>query len=266
MDIDMLGTIVPVFGRMSRMKLADVHIHTRASDGWFCKETLAEKVVLAAGLSAIVVTDHDEVTSGFDMRDYAVRNNLPLEVYPGSEVTARCDGHDVHVLALGIEDDIPPWQSPEWTVEQIVKQGGIAVLAHPYKKGTGYLRARRELQVRNPRLDGDLQRVHCRHRPVRSRARRSKIDRNAAATSFQIAHPTLFQGPVGGTDAHFRTVGRGLTAYEGDSLLEAIRSSRTSVVHTGGFERLRPSDFVIYASGLRSMKHRRAARWGCGTP
>ncbi len=265
MDIEKLGAIVPVFGTyVPGMKLADVHIHTRASDGWFCKETLAE-AALEAGLSAIVVTDHDEVTSGFDMRDYAVRNNLPLEVYPGSEVTARCAGQDVHVLARGIEDDIPPWQSPEWTVEQIVKQGGIAVLAHPYKKGTGYLRARRELQVEIPvsmeiynASIADIDRFD-------PRARRSKIDRNAAATAFQIAHPTLFQGPVGGTDAHFRTVGRGLTAYEGD-LLEAIRSSRTSVVHTGGFERLRPSDFVIYASGLRSMKHRRAARWGCGTP
>jgi predicted metal-dependent phosphoesterase TrpH len=244
------------------MRLADTHVHTRRSDGWFTSETLAE-TALEAGLSAIVVTDHDDVRGGFELRDYVARRSLPLTVYPGSEITARCEGHDVHILALGIEDDVAPWQEPEWTVEQIVRQGGIPVLAHPYKKGTGYLRARREIRLDVPvsmeiynASIADIDRFD-------PRARRRSIDRNASATTFQVEHSDLFLGPVGGTDAHFRTVGRGLTAFEGD-LLDAIRSAQTAVVHSEGFERARPTDFVIYASGLRSMKHRRAEKWGVG--
>jgi predicted metal-dependent phosphoesterase TrpH len=244
------------------MSLADVHIHTRRSDGWFTSETLAETALLA-GLSAVVVTDHDDVRGGFELRDYVARHSLPLLVYPGSEITARYDGHDVHILALGIEDDIPPWQGPEWTVEKILQHSGIPVLAHPYKKGTGYLRARSEIQLEAPvSLEiynasiADIDRFD-------PRARRHNIDRNGTATTFHLDHPQEVLGPVGGTDAHFRTVGRGATAYEGD-LLEAIRARTSAVVHTTGFERARPRDFVIYATGLRSMKHRRAAKWGAG--
>jgi predicted metal-dependent phosphoesterase TrpH len=257
---DRRGPLIVTAGALSpEMSLADVHVHTRRSDGWFTTETLAESA-LEAGLDAIVVTDHDDVRGGFDLRDYVSRRSLPLAVYPGSEITARCDGHDVHILALGIEDDIEPWQSPEWTIEQIMRQNGIPVLAHPYKKGTGYLRAHPgihfdlpvSMEIFNASI-ADIDRFD-------PRARRRGIDRNASATSFHLEHPDQFLGPVGGTDAHFRTIGRGVTAYTGD-LLDAIRAGTTAVVHTNGFERARPSDFVIYASGLRSMKQRRASKW-----
>jgi hypothetical protein len=244
------------------MSLADVHLHTRRSDGWFTSETLAE-AALKAGLDAVVVTDHDDVRGGFELRDYVARRSLPLVVYPGSEITARYDGKDVHILALGIEDEIPPWQRPEWTVEQIQKLGAIPVLAHPFKNGSGYLRVRREidfeapvsLEIYNASI-ADIDRFD-------PRARRRGIDRNGYATAFHLLQAPRLLGPVGGTDAHFRTLGRGLTAYIGD-LLEAIRAGTTAVGHTTDFERARLGDFVIYASGLRSMKRRRADKWGAG--
>jgi predicted metal-dependent phosphoesterase TrpH len=261
--IDKRGPLIVTAGAYSpEMSLADVHVHTRLSDGWFTTETLAE-TALEAGLDAIVVTDHDDIRGGFDLRDYVARRSLRLTVYPGSEITARCDGHDVHILALGIEDEIAPWQSPEWTVDQVMRQGGIPVLAHPYKKGTGYLRARPEIQLDVPvsmeiynASIADLDRFDL-------RARRRGIDRNGTATAFHLDHPQEVLGPVGSTDAHFRTVGRGVTAYEGD-LLEAIRAGTTAVVHTSGFERARPGDFATYVTGLRAMKDRRAKKWGVG--
>ncbi len=242
------------------MSLADVHVHTRRSDGWFTTETLAQ-TALEAGLDAIVVTDHDDVRGGFELRDYVVRHSLPLTAYPGSEITARCDGRDVHILALGIEDDIPPWQNPEWTVEQILRQGGIPVLAHPYKSGSGYLRARSEIQLDLP-VSMELHNASIadidRFDP---RARRA--DRNSLATSFYLRQSGQMLGPVGGTDAHFRTIGRGITAYDGD-VLDSIRTGNTTVLCASGFERARPSDFVIYLTGLRAMKHQRARKWGIG--
>lgn len=245
------------------MLLADVHVHTRRSDGWFSIETLAE-AALDAGLSALVVTDHDDIQAGFDLRDYVERTSLPLTIYPGSEVTAREDGHDVHMLALGIEDDVAPWQSPEWTVEQIAKLGGVPVLAHPYKRGTGYLDLHSDIALPVP-VSMEIYNASIadidRYDP---RARRSGFDRNNSAIEYQNTHADELLGPVGGTDAHFRTVGRGLTAYRGD-LLEAIRNRQTAVVHDERFERARPRDFVTYAAGLRTMKRRRSERWGCGS-
>lgn len=242
------------------MQLADVHIHTRRSDGWFENQTLVY-AALEAGLDAVVVTDHDDIRSGFELREYVARKSLPLTIYPGSEITARVDGHDVHILALGIEDDIAPWQSPEWTVEQVAALGGVPVLAHPYKNGTGYLRAFADLELSIPvSLEiynasiADIDRFD-------PRARRRGFDRNSAAVEFQRDHAELLMGPVGGTDAHFRSIGRGLTAYRGD-LLGAIRSGETAVVRSNRFESARPRDFVTYAAGLRSMKRRRAEKWG----
>lgn len=241
------------------MQLADVHIHTRRSDGWFSIEALAE-AALAAGLDALVVTDHDDVQAGIDLRDYVARRSLPIAVYPGSEITARIDGHDVHILGLGIESDVAPWQSPDWTVEQVTKLGGVPVLAHPYKNGTGYLRACAEfaleipvaIEIHNASI-ADIDRFD-------PRAQRRGRDRNAMAVDFHDRRSTRLLGPVGGTDAHFRSVGRGMTAYRGD-LLSAIRSGETAVVRSDRFESARPRDFVTYASGLRSMKRRRAKKW-----
>ncbi len=245
------------------MLLADVHVHTRRSDGWFAVETLAE-AALSAGLDALVVTDHDDVQAGFALRDYVARNALPLTIYPGSEITARVDDHDIHILALGLEDDVAPWQSPAWTVEQVTRQGGVPVLAHPYKNGTGYLRVFTGLELDVPvamevynASIADIDRFD-------PRARRHGTDRNQAAITFQTKHTDQLLGPVGGTDAHFRSVGRGLTAFHGD-LLEAIRENRTAVLCSQRFESARPRDFLTYATGLRSMKHRRAAKWGIDT-
>lgn len=249
----------PVAGSLEPgMLLADVHVHTRRSDGWFDPPTLAESA-LEAGLDALVVTDHDDVEAGFALRDYVARRSMPLVVYTGSEITARLDGKDVHILALGIEDNIAPWQSPAWTVEEIVKADGVPVIAHPCKAGSGYLRASTafelpvpvSIEVFNASI-GDIDRFD-------PRARRG-ADRNAAALAFHVASRDDLLGPVGGTDAHFRTVGRGLTAYRGD-LLEAIRRKETAVLGTDKFERLFPGDLATYASGLRSMKRRRAERW-----
>src|SRR5690349_1584617 len=87
----------------SDMLLADLHVHTTRSDGWWEPERLAEAAV-ARGLSAVGITDHDDIAAGFAVADAAVRRGLPLRVYVGQEVSARESGHDVHVLGLNLSD------------------------------------------------------------------------------------------------------------------------------------------------------------------
>src|SRR5688572_33277569 len=83
------------------MLLADLHVHTTRSDGWWSPERLAEAAV-ARGLSALGITDHDDIEAGFAVANAAVRLGLPITVYPGQEVSARAGDRDVHVLGLDL--------------------------------------------------------------------------------------------------------------------------------------------------------------------
>jgi hypothetical protein len=78
---------------------------------------------------------------------------------------------------------------------------------------------------------------------------------------FYEANRELLTGAVGGTDAHFRTIGRGLTAYRGD-LRKAIANRETAVLYRTGLERLRPWDPVGYVAGLRRLDRRRSEKYG----
>lgn len=240
------------------MLLADLHVHTRRSDGWWAPERLAE-AALARGLSAIGITDHDDIAAGYALADYVARRSLPLKVYPGSEVSAKDGTADIHVLGLDLTEEVAPWQSVPATVEAILKQGGFVILPHPKERGRGRPHFEEILSLGVPvaievfnAAVWDLRRV----------ARwRGRLDANEAALAFYREHQQHLAGAVGGTDAHFRTVGRGLTAYRGD-LRVAIETGETAVVYRPERERLRPWDPAGYVAGLRRLDRRRRAKYG----
>jgi hypothetical protein len=241
----------------SDMLLADLHVHTTRSDGWWEPERLAEAAV-ARGLSAIGITDHDDISAGFAVADAAARRGLPLRVFVGQEVSAREDGHDVHVLGLDLTDEIRPWQSIRATIEAILKQGGVPILPHPRAAGRGLptfdqivtLDLPVAVEIYNASML-DLKRLRDRSLP----------EGNATARDFYVANRNRLGGAVGGTDAHFRTIGRGLTAYRGD-LREAIARRKTAVLYRPERERLRPWDPVGYLTGLRRLDRRRSEKYG----
>ncbi|MBI4343181.1 MAG: PHP domain-containing protein, partial [Candidatus Omnitrophica bacterium] len=76
---------------------ADLHLHTRFSDG---TETPARVVELAkaAGLSAMAITDHDN-TEAFAIAEPAARQH-GIELLPGIEMSASAEGEEVHVLGF----------------------------------------------------------------------------------------------------------------------------------------------------------------------
>jgi hypothetical protein len=240
------------------MLLADIHIHTTRSDGWWEPERLAEAAV-ARGLSAVGITDHDDVAAGFAVADAAARRGLPLTVYVGQEVSTREGNSDVHVLGLDLTDEIRPWQTIAQTVEAILKQGGFPILPHPRAPGRGRptfdqvlaLEVPVAVEIYNASML-DLSRIgRGRDRP----------DANHEARAFYEANKDRLAGAVGGTDAHFRTIGRGLTAYRGD-LRSAIAARETTVLYRPERERLYPWDPVGYFTGLRRLDRRRTEKHG----
>lgn len=241
----------------SDMLLADLHVHTTRSDGWWEPERLAEAAV-ARGLSAIGITDHDDIVAGYEVANVVARRGLPLRVYIGQEISTRSDGSDVHVLGLDLTDEIRPWQSIPETVEAILKQGGFPILPHPRAPGRGRPTFDQILELELPVAVEiynasmiDLKRLRDRSIP----------DANDEARAFYEANQERLAGAVGGTDAHFRTIGRGLTAYRGD-LREAIARRETAVLYRPERERLRPWDPVGYVRGLKRLDRRRSEKHG----
>lgn len=109
------------------MGKADLHLHTRVSDGFASVEQLLAWVEHCTDLDVIAVTDHEDVRGGLEARELAAKRGYRFEVIPGAEVTTL----QGHVLALFIERDVPSFRGVESTLAMIHDAGGLAVAPHP---------------------------------------------------------------------------------------------------------------------------------------
>lgn len=109
------------------MGKADLHVHTRVSDGLATVEQLLEYVEHCTDLDVVAVTDHEDVRGGLRARELAARRGYRFEVIPGSEVTTL----QGHVIALFIERDPPSFRAVEFTLAMIHDAGGLAIAPHP---------------------------------------------------------------------------------------------------------------------------------------
>lgn len=106
---------------------ADLHVHTLASDGVSGVEEILAFAVEQTRLDLIAIADHERVDAAHAARAIARARDLPLEVIVGEEVTTRGG----HLLALFIEEAIPPLRSLRESIALIHEQGGLAIPAHP---------------------------------------------------------------------------------------------------------------------------------------
>ncbi len=84
--------------------VADLHLHSTASDGLLSPEQLVTKAC-EKGLEAIALTDHDTVSGIKAARQAAVDNSIRL--IPGIELSCGWEGVDssLHVLGLFVNED-----------------------------------------------------------------------------------------------------------------------------------------------------------------
>tara|TARA_Y100000310_G_scaffold303780_1_gene342386 strand:- start:127 stop:729 length:603 start_codon:yes stop_codon:yes gene_type:complete len=104
----------------------DLHVHTNHS---FDGQMSVEQAIEAAKeeeLAGIAITEHDNVESMKEVSRLCKEHGL-LHI-PGIEITTP--GGDI--IALNIRDEIVFNGSYEKVIEKIHKQGGIAILAHPF--------------------------------------------------------------------------------------------------------------------------------------
>jgi len=178
------------------------------------------------GLQGMIITDHDSVTGGLVGRK-AARGYKDFQVIPGAEVTSRSG----HILAIGIEANVPKRLSVEETVEKIHDLGGIAITSHPFSS-----RVRPSLGEECLKTDGV---------EVFNAANRARDN----ARAMSLARANGLPGTAG-SDAHWaKTVGNaGIVC---DDPLRDIRRGRAELfgTYTGTWD-MRVFNFRQLASTL----------------
>ena len=114
--------------------VADLHVHSVASDGALTPEQLVEQAA-AAGLTALALTDHDTI-AGVE-RSMAHGRTRGVEVVPGCELTVYEGRAELHILAFFA--DVTP---------------GGAARAGPHAAGHVIGQGRLRRGARGPRLGG----------------------------------------------------------------------------------------------------------------
>jgi 3',5'-nucleoside bisphosphate phosphatase len=85
-----IGRTVP-----TRRDGVDLHMHSTFSDGALPVKDLID-LCAAQGLAAISITDHDNIDSYEEGREYA--REVGMELLPGVEISSWLDGSDIHIL------------------------------------------------------------------------------------------------------------------------------------------------------------------------
>ncbi len=117
--------------RLSRRPLIDVDLHMHTDHSHDC-ETPVEVLLASAkeaGLGAIAVTDHNEISGALEAREKAAAAGMKVIV--GEEVKTAEQGE---VIGLFIEEKIPRGLTLEETVAEIKRQGGLVYVPHPFDR------------------------------------------------------------------------------------------------------------------------------------
>lgn len=109
---------------------ADLHMHSTYSDGVATVEEILAHTQNCTNLNVIAITDHDEITGALRAREIKAQKNYRFDVIVGEEISTS----DGHLLALFIEERIPPGLRMERSIELVHEQGGLAIVAHPFHR------------------------------------------------------------------------------------------------------------------------------------
>ena len=203
------------------MGKADLHIHTALGDGMAEIPELLDYVEEKTDLTAIAITEHDDLKPAQLAREHWARGRYRFDVIAGCEVTTL----EGHLLALYIEEQLPSLKPLVQTIEAVHRQGGLCVIPHPMSWLTRSL-GQSTIEHILAHDDGlvyfdgiEVVNLSPGGRVTREKAQRLNDER------FHLA-------AVGGSDAHFlAAVGSSYTVFEGDGadeLRQAILSRTTA--------------------------------------
>ena len=154
---------------MMQWLLADLHIHSTFSDGSVQIEEII-KTYGEAGFDVIAITDHlfdtqspislrlrEEGKSVKDVEAYFhkieevslwAKESYDLLVIPGLEICNLLE--DYHILGIDLKEAVNPNQDATGVIDDIHRQGGLAIASHPHLKLSYFLKGDNESIQRHP--------------------------------------------------------------------------------------------------------------------
>ena len=103
---------------------ADLHSHTH----WSSDCATPYKAIVAAcqrrGIDVLAVTDHNRIEGALELSE----QRLPIQIVVGEEVKTT----EGEIIGLFLREWIPPRLSPEETIAEIKRQGGVVYVPHPF--------------------------------------------------------------------------------------------------------------------------------------
>jgi predicted metal-dependent phosphoesterase TrpH/glycosyltransferase involved in cell wall biosynthesis len=105
----------------------DLHMHTDHSPDCATSVDTLLDTAKRAGLGAIAITDHNEVSGALEARERADG----IKVIVAEEVKTADQGE---VIGLFIEEKIPRGMTLEETIAEIRRQGGLVYVPHPFDR------------------------------------------------------------------------------------------------------------------------------------
>jgi predicted metal-dependent phosphoesterase TrpH len=118
--------------RVARRDLieVDLHMHTDHSPDCATPVDVLLSTARQAGLGAIAITDHNEISGAIEAREQAERDGGP-KVIVAEEVKTAEQGE---VIGLFVEEKIPRGLTMAETIGEIRRQGGIVYVPHPFDR------------------------------------------------------------------------------------------------------------------------------------
>jgi predicted metal-dependent phosphoesterase TrpH len=110
-----------------RLIEVDLHMHTDHSNDCATPVDVLLATARDAGLGAIAVTDHNEISGALEAADKADG----VKVIVSEEIKTA---HQGEVIGLFLEEKIPRGLSLEETIAEIKRQGGLVYVPHPFDR------------------------------------------------------------------------------------------------------------------------------------
>ncbi len=189
---------------------ADLHIHSRHSDGLASIPDIMEYVSTRTDLKVIAITDHNTIEGALFAK--SLEDMYPgVEVVVGEEITSKWG----HILGLYLTEDVPPGLSAAETIARIEAQGGIAIIAHPFAN-----RAFGPFGLKS--LGNRVAEVAFHAMEVYNSSPYLVYANRLAAKTFAGGQGWA---ATGGSDAHvLKAIGKGYTMFRGDTAADLRRS------------------------------------------
>lgn len=195
------------------MSRVDIHVHTNKSDGAGSVKDVLKEAANQPELLAIAITDHNEISGALEATRKA--SKFGIKVIVGEEISTS----DGHILGLFLKEKIERGLSPEEVVNAIHRQGGLAIVPHPFPHYRGLGSALLERLLANPDKNTHPDGVEVRNGFPPQLVFHPQIKRSN--------QKKWYLAEVGGSDSHHpRSLGSCWTEFDGDSL-EDFRQALT---------------------------------------